>query len=64
MSEVNFNFSKAALIILASVASIVWADDNMNSMDMSNMKGMSSAAHAKMQHNHTKKSASSTTVQK
>lgn len=69
MSKVNFNFSKAIFVILASLASIAWASDNMNgmdmsNMDMSNMKGMSSAAHAKMQHNHTKKSASGATVQK
>lgn len=59
----NFNTSKNMLVILLFITCISRASDDMNmpSMDMSNMKNMSSSAHAKMMHDmHMKKMASGT----
>lgn len=62
------NLFKKSLFIIVSTTGLAWASDNMNgmdmsSMDMSNMKNMSSSTHAKMKKHHIKKSASPTIVQ-
>lgn len=51
---------KKLILILSCLASGVFAADNtdMSGMDMSNMKSMSSAAHAKMKSQNIKKNAS------
>ena len=55
---------KKLLLILSCLTGMVFATDNtdMSGMDMSNMKGMSSAAHAKMKSQNMKKTASGTNM--